>query len=135
MAEHRGIADFARRITELNDTARTLIREEHEFSTHDEPFPRDRNNKFIRINREMMEAARDMTRLIKEISESGKPDAQNEGILMIESVRDSIVKTLEMIRETTRAIQETRNITYREIQAFRDKDTALRAYGFSRKLP
>lgn len=132
MKEGETFRAAVRRVLELMEEIRVLVRQEREYAEGDESFPEGRETRFQEKNRTMEQAMRDMVAKFHEVSKHGGEREKSEALRVVEDLRETFRETMRLVQETQSAVQRVRDETCREVRSMGQRENALRAYGANR---
>ncbi len=132
MRECEAFVEAARRVADLMEEIRVLVREEREYAERDASFPEDRESRFQEKNRMMEQAMRDMAARFHAVETCCGEREKNEAHRTVEELRGNFGETMRLVQETQTVIRRVRDETGREIREMGRTENALRAYGASR---
>lgn len=112
----------------LNETIRSMVREEARLASCDGPRPEETGVLMDTAGNRLVETAREITRLSGPLSETGASGLDGDEDRLLAELREAIEETMGMIREASRTIRETRNEVLGEITRANRADVAVRAY-------
>jgi hypothetical protein len=120
----------------LNETLRSLIREELLLAESDEPRPENAEDRMTETGKKVEEAAREIARFFEQAPSSapGGSGYNDRALLLLGEFRRTVEDTMEMISEASRTIRETRDSVHEELIRAGGQHAAVRAYTNSQTL-
>jgi hypothetical protein len=132
MTEVEAFNASARRVLELMDGIRVLVRGERTYAERDESYPEDREARFLEQNRLMDRAMRDLAAKFHAVEKLSGEGEKSEARRVVDELRSAFRETMDLVRETRTAVERAKDETAREIRAMGQRENALRAYGANR---